>query len=388
MDKQALIKALRDTAQSASNAIASNISGPVDLINAGLGYIGLPVSNAPIGGSNWMKAQGLTRDVEMGAPRIVGETLGMAGPSVIAAKAPQIAGALNQGMANLAAPRTLHPETGAIVWHGSPHRFDKFDSSKIGTGEGAQAYGHGLYLAESPSVAKSYADELSSKIDVNGKPLFQANKIVGTTGNPELDDYLVANLGDLTATKRQLLSDIRDVRSGNRQGAKEMQKTLADLRKSQVASTNTGQLYKVDLPDEHIAKMLDWDKPLSQQAPEVKKALESLGYKYDDVASAQYSDDLLNALFNDAPPPSSKIPSNPMGSEIARGKGIFDQPQDKVIAEKLSKAGIPGIRYLDQGSRNTGAGTSNFVVFPGNEEMLTILERNGNPLANALRKLP
>ena len=41
----------------------------------------------------------------------------------------------------------------ATVWHGSPHKFDKFDSSKIGTGEGTQAYGHGLYLADAPEVA-------------------------------------------------------------------------------------------------------------------------------------------------------------------------------------------------------------------------------------------
>ena len=32
---------------------------------------------------------------------------------------------------------------GANVFHGSPHKFDAFDASKIGTGEGAQAYGHG-----------------------------------------------------------------------------------------------------------------------------------------------------------------------------------------------------------------------------------------------------
>ncbi|MFK5282901.1 hypothetical protein ACI3PL_25375, partial [Lacticaseibacillus paracasei] len=38
----------------------------------------------------------------------------------------------------------------ATVWHGSPHKFDKFDASKIGAGEGAQSYGHGLYFAESP----------------------------------------------------------------------------------------------------------------------------------------------------------------------------------------------------------------------------------------------
>ncbi|MEY4346333.1 MAG: hypothetical protein RL032_2165, partial [Pseudomonadota bacterium] len=50
------------------------------------------------------------------------------------------------------------------VWHGSPHRFSKFDASKIGTGEGAQAYGHGLYLAESQKVANEYASKLSNPI--------------------------------------------------------------------------------------------------------------------------------------------------------------------------------------------------------------------------------
>jgi hypothetical protein len=40
------------------------------------------------------------------------------------------------------------------TYHGSPHDFDEFDMSKIGTGEGAQAYGHGLYFAENENVAK------------------------------------------------------------------------------------------------------------------------------------------------------------------------------------------------------------------------------------------
>lgn len=38
------------------------------------------------------------------------------------------------------------------------------------------------------------------------------------------------------------------------------------------------------------------------------------------------------------------------------------------------------IRYLDGGSRGAGQGTSNFVVFPGNEGLLQILERNGQPI--------
>src|SRR5207342_2800679 len=39
------------------------------------------------------------------------------------------------------------------AYHSSPHDFEKFDASKIGTGEGAQVYGHGIYFAENPKVS-------------------------------------------------------------------------------------------------------------------------------------------------------------------------------------------------------------------------------------------
>src|SRR6478752_1118967 len=42
---------------------------------------------------------------------------------------------------------------GIKAYHSSPHDFDKFDLKKIGTGEGAQVYGHGLYFAENPAVS-------------------------------------------------------------------------------------------------------------------------------------------------------------------------------------------------------------------------------------------
>ena len=45
------------------------------------------------------------------------------------------------------------PPPGIVAYHGSPHSFDQFDTSKIGTGEGAQAYGHGLYFAEEEGVS-------------------------------------------------------------------------------------------------------------------------------------------------------------------------------------------------------------------------------------------
>jgi hypothetical protein len=58
------------------------------------------------------------------------------------------------------APRHATPEVLKTIraYHGSPHDFDKFDLSKIGTGEGRQGFGHGLYFAEKEDVAKSYRD--------------------------------------------------------------------------------------------------------------------------------------------------------------------------------------------------------------------------------------
>jgi hypothetical protein len=66
-------------------------------------------------------------------------------------------------------------ETGIDAYHGSPHEFEQFDSSKIGTGEGAQAYGHGLYFAEHEPIAKGYRDNLSSnghmyEVRINAHP--------------------------------------------------------------------------------------------------------------------------------------------------------------------------------------------------------------------------
>ena len=45
--------------------------------------------------------------------------------------------------------------------------------------------------------------------------------------------------------------------------------------------------------------------------------------------------------------------------------------------KSLSDAGIPGIRYLDQGSRGKDEGTSNYVIFPGNGHLIEILKKYG-----------
>ncbi len=51
------------------------------------------------------------------------------------------------------------------VYHASPHEFEKFDSGKIGTGEGTQDEGHGLYFAENKAVHESYLRTLEPKME-------------------------------------------------------------------------------------------------------------------------------------------------------------------------------------------------------------------------------
>jgi hypothetical protein len=48
--------------------------------------------------------------------------------------------------------------------HASPHRFEQFSMDKIGTGEGAQVYGHGLYFAENPTVVDEYFKQFNSPV--------------------------------------------------------------------------------------------------------------------------------------------------------------------------------------------------------------------------------
>jgi hypothetical protein len=128
-----------------------------------------------------------------------------------------------------------------------------------------------------------------------------------------------------------------------------------------------GSLYTIDLPDPAIARMLDWDRPFSQQPESARRALQDAGVvgRDDWLISGMKGREIYNRASFGAP---TRLP--------------LKQQDDQIYAsQRLREAGIPGIRYLDQGSRGTGAGTSNFVVFPGEEDLLRILSVNGGLLS-------
>lgn len=117
-------RGLLDALQSASNAAANNVTGPVDMAAWLLRAAGIPVGARPFGGSAWAKQNGLIRDVPANAANALAEGLGGAAPIYASAKAPQIAASINQGLANLQAPKYLNPESGAMMWNGIPRGLD------------------------------------------------------------------------------------------------------------------------------------------------------------------------------------------------------------------------------------------------------------------------
>ena len=106
---------LLDFLQGASNSAASTVSAPVDGLAWLLRKAGAKVGDNPIGGSDWMRAQGLTQEPQNKLMGLLGEAAGGVAPMVAGAYAPQIAKGL-LGMAdNLAAPQVLRKESGMFI---------------------------------------------------------------------------------------------------------------------------------------------------------------------------------------------------------------------------------------------------------------------------------
>ncbi len=57
------------------------------------------------------------------------------------------------------------------AWHGSPYDFDKFDVGKMGSGEGAQAFGWGLYFTDLKSIANRYS-KIKQNVDALAQYIF------------------------------------------------------------------------------------------------------------------------------------------------------------------------------------------------------------------------
>lgn len=249
------------------------------------------------------------------------------------------------------------PESNRITaYHGSPHDFDKFSMDKIGTGEGAQAYGHGLYFAESEDVAKgyrrstSYADTRRNFLEELPQDA-DFEEVMGMVGTGRFSPYQERVLRELEADdwlgfdypSQAISAAYRNIDNFD---------PSPSLRE---AVEGSGSMYQVEIsasPDE----LLDWDAPLSEQPEKVREAAKPLI----DQAKKSFPD--VN-------------PDDLTGEGFYRMYGQHRGGNLSEMGDAFTGSSIKGIKYKDGFSRGAEGGTSNYVIF--DDRLITISKKYG-----------
>lgn len=286
-------------------------------------------------------------------------------------------------------------------------------ADKVGSGEGAAAYGWGvLYAAENEGVAKEYQRQLSGGEYVPLETLreyFKPGNIVDGYGGK--DRVIKFDPGDgnygwsvtVESVSQQNGEWVATDRPRNHS-------TYPDVKKVKAAGLKTaidGALLSLDLKvDQDL--LLDWDKPLSEQSEKVRDALSS------QMPAGKINPDGLDmgggAIIRDnrngqAKPGSSAPWVLVTGTtkfdlsqkDVDRMVGETQKPSGEQIYSRLTSSkggqkeasdflrslGIHGIRYLDGNSRSSGEGTYNYVIF--DPDLIEVTGVNGEPVSTEVR---
>jgi hypothetical protein len=253
------------------------------------------------------------------------------------------------------------------AYHGSPHDFDRFDASKIGTGEGNQAYGRGLYFAGSEGVADTYRKSLTAlrrTPEEDALELWRATTEM--SGNPR---NAVGYALDKAEESMEEAAGIPEAQERWRQVIQH----LYELDYRQPLPRRPGRTYEVEIAHPESA-LLDYDRPMgssiaSRLTPSLRAGLERGVRERLEMGQLKRHADNLRQMVDD--------PSLAPGQLLLHGAA--DDYGAASAARQLKDAGIPGLRYLDQGSRSEGGGTRNYVMFPGTEDSIRILRKYAIP---------
>lgn len=311
-------------------------------------------------------------------------------------------------------------EPGIIAFHGSGADFDEFKLEKIGTGEGMQAYGYGLYFSDSEDIAGFYKNMLTRSVDIDGKKYIRGNTIFKGVVDPAIEDDLAATNGDLEAAIKNSQEFLQEmVRDDNveaiRSTRNELEK-LEQLRGKISVNDEGGKTYKVGLapkPDE----LLDFDKPYEEQSQIVQKQLTKAGYASDpktNTSGQAIIETLMTKIAQNLNTERDKRLAE-INMELGILSKIMDEDSDgyrqnmsqqgidasneydrlmeeraslpkmtkdearRLASEKLANAGIPGIRYsAGQQTPNTPIkipAPKNYVIF--DDQAIKVLEKYG-----------
>ena len=319
----------------------------------------------------------------------------------------------NKGDIAKAIPPTEKSE-GILAFHGSASDFDEFKLSKIGTGEGAQAFGDGLYFTDSKDIAKFYRDGVRGFKDLQGKVEYNYKgkifKLTSDTAKTKEELGVAKILENAISTNRYpekakenlikiLEKDIKTAQSRNDTSdisdllIKSYTKDLDSIKNINISNfeQSKGKMYKVKI-DAVMNDLVDYDKPLGNQNNNVKDVL-------DKMSSEVTIDDAINFGFDPNDQGSNLFLYVKKGSDqktIEEAaikqtvKNLFGKDQDVVTflnnwgslrgsrnsGEKLlNKYGIKGIKYDAGKISGKESDATNYVIF--DDKIIDIMAKYG-----------
>jgi hypothetical protein len=215
-NRQQIIDALRNTAQSASNNIAETASMPVDALAWALRKVGLPVGDKPLMGSDWMREKGLTAPVQEGASKVVGDTIGMISPMGLSKQGAQAIMEVGSKMKNLPVGMSIKDVSGAQGMLPSP---SSLTMPSVPTRENMQSFSR----VESVPLANAVSFQSARKWDKFNKGEHPGELIQGYGDKPvalrlENGEYVIYDGNHRTdlalkAGQKDLPMNVIDVKS-------------------------------------------------------------------------------------------------------------------------------------------------------------------------------
>ena len=262
-------------------------------------------------------------------------------------------------------------ETGGL-FHGSPHKFDKFSNASINTGEGSQAYGWGLYFTSLKDVAQWYAQKLGNvqikTLQIGDFLIYKNDICVGyDTGKNQTEIRIAEYFAIYESELKYAVLNSQSEEEAENRIRLEIERTLDDfIEEEQGELENDPEYYSNSIKIAEALKnkpvkiefesnkyiydvtynkgnkkpdvWLRWDKPLLEQDIKVQKAL-----------SKQFSLASFNEDFATA-------------GDFYQSRVRKYQSDEKASKELLS-LGIDGIKFPSESKVEADARGFNYVVF-------------------------
>ena len=248
-------------------------------------------------------------------------------------------------------------------YHGSPHSFDNFDFSHMGSGEGAQAFGWGGYIGGLEDTGIAYRNALS-----------QGNKVISIDGvrgaePTAIESWVLSQGGDAKKAYDKLSTSAAAKEKSDKlstsskvddlgMGFSEYDMALMDyndfqsklneikaLEGKKLTLEPSGNMYEVEV-DADMDNILDWDAPISQQSNFIKNAANKFIKKY----TNEGDEPLVKAILGKDPTGESVYE---LPQFLPKSGSLLSSKLPKESSEYLNSIGVKGIKYFDGSSRNT-----------------------------------